>query len=774
MANVDANGNRTEYEYDAAGRRVLVRDALGNETQTEYDPRGLRTAMIDANGHRTEFVYDAGEQHIQTIHPDGSTQSMSYDALGRVISKTDERGRITNHAFDPKGNLLSVTDALDQVTAYSYDEQNNKLTQTDALGRATSWAYDNMGRIISRTLPLGQVETHTYDLQGRKTSHTDFNGATHNYSYTPDNDDVLRIDYEDGTFVEYTYTANRLMETATTESGVTAYTYDERNRVLTETQPNSAVLTYSYDFTGNRTQVSVTKGTNASVTDYSFDELNRLATVTDASGTTTYTYDPVGNRETVTYPNGTLTQYTYDTRNRLVQLQTQDPTNQVLLQFDYTLDATGRRTSITENNGRVTTYTHDALYRLVEENITDPANGDYNASYIYDPTGNRIEETVDGITTGFFYDDNDRLTQTGGTRYTHDDKGNTLTETLDGVVKTYSYNDKRQMVQSNIDGIETAYTYNHQGIRQSQNNNLETKNYVIDFNRDYAQVLMELDSADSLNVNYTYGDDLISQDRAGSTSFYHYDGLGSTRGLSDSAGSLTDTYFYEAFGSVLGQTGSTPNDYLFTGEQFDTGLGQYYLRNRYYDQGIGRFTQMDTWMGRDQDPITLNKYVYANADPANWTDPSGYFGIGSLNAGIRGTISLGLRASANIKKVVLNTYNRVISKFGKNNRKAKKGKNKDEEPNTLRQWGVMLEARAGAGTAIIGPGTQKTLADSPRLVALYGPGRWVKMKHEKAFDSGFSGKGYPKNRRGTKVVIHYFKNLDTRERVEFKFKNRGV
>ena len=254
-------------------------------------------------------------------------------------------GRQVTYTYSPEGDLLSVTDLMGNTTEHRYmqstnphyDEQNSKLTQTDALGRTTTWAYDSMGRIISRTLPLGQVETHSYDLQGRKTSHTDFNGATHNYSYTPDNDDVLRIDYEDGTFVEYTYTANRLMETATTESGVTQYTYDERDRVLSETQPNSAVLTYTYDFAGNRTQVSVTKGTNNTLTDYSFDELNRLSTVTDASGTTTYTYDPVGNRGTVTYPNDTLTQYTYDTRNRLVQLQTQDPTNQVLQQFDKAL-----------------------------------------------------------------------------------------------------------------------------------------------------------------------------------------------------------------------------------------------------------------------------------------------------------------------------------------------------------------------------------------------------------------------------------------------------
>ncbi len=50
----------------------------------------------------------------------------------------------------------------------------------------------------------------------------------------------------------------------------------------------------------------------------------------------------------------------------------------------------------------------------------------------------------------------------------------------------------------------------------------------------------------------------------------------------------------------------------------------YYLRARYYDQGIGRFTQMDTWMGRNHDPVSLHKYLYAGNDPVLMIDPSGY------------------------------------------------------------------------------------------------------------------------------------------------------
>ena len=49
---------------------------------------------------------------------------------------------------------------------------------------------------------------------------------------------------------------------------------------------------------------------------------------------------------------------------------------------------------------------------------------------------------------------------------------------------------------------------------------------------------------------------------------------------------------------------------------------------------------MDTWMGINSDPITLNKYLYANADPVNFIDPSGNISLGSLMSGINGSARL--------------------------------------------------------------------------------------------------------------------------------------
>jgi RHS repeat-associated protein len=146
-------------------------------------------------------------------------------------------------------------------------------------------------------------------------------------------------------------------------------------------------------------------------------------------------------------------------------------------------------------------------------------------------------------------------------------------------------------------GDRVSYEYDADGIRVSATVNGETTDFLVDKNRAYAQVLEEFKSDDSVTL-YVYGHDLITQVRDGESLFYEVDGLGSTRGLTDDNGELVDEYQYEAFGGLIGSSGTSENNYLFAGEQFDEGVEQYYLRDRFYDQGAGRFTRRDVFQGR--------------------------------------------------------------------------------------------------------------------------------------------------------------------------------
>jgi RHS repeat-associated protein len=63
--------------------------------------------------------------------------------------------------------------------------------------------------------------------------------------------------------------------------------------------------------------------------------------------------------------------------------------------------------------------------------------------------------------------------------------------------------------------------------------------------------------------------------------------------------------------------------YRYAGEQWDADLGLYYNRTRYLDVERGRFWTSDSFEGEIEEPISLHKYLYGNANPVGNVDPSG-------------------------------------------------------------------------------------------------------------------------------------------------------
>jgi RHS repeat-associated protein len=267
---------------------------------------------------------------------------------------------------------------------------------------------------------------------------------------------------------------------------------------------------------------------------------------------------------------------------------------------------------------------------LKEEIISDTTR---TISYSYDVVSNRLtrNDSLEGNTV-YEYDGNDRLLKevTNGvtTTYTYDNNGNTLTKTVGTAKTTYEWDVENRLVGADTDGDgvnDVTNEYDGDGVRIRQTVAGEETRFLVDKNRDYAQVLEEYTPSKIIKASYIYGHDLISQLRNTERSFYHVDGLGSTRALTDINGLLTDAYAYEAFGEIIKQLGNTQNSYLFAGEQRDPNLGLDYLRARYYDPKIGRFVTRDTFEGALLIPISLNKYLYANANPIKYIDSSGNF-----------------------------------------------------------------------------------------------------------------------------------------------------
>ncbi|NCS32928.1 MAG: tandem-95 repeat protein [Microcystis aeruginosa G11-01] len=656
IAEVDERGNITRYTYDDAGRRTetILPDSTPNDDTDNprilvtYDALGRQISQTDPLGRKTQFVYDNLGRPTGQIFADNTSISSTFDQAGRVIAKIDQEGNKTKYEYNALGQLTAVIDALNNRTEYGYDELENLITQKDAKANITKYEYDGIGRRIATQLPLNQHSTTQYDQVGNIVSTTDFNGEIITFIYDERNR-LIKKALPNNEQVIYTYTLTGQRATETDGNGTITYQYDSRNRLLSRIDPDGVKIEYTYDAAGNRTSVNIPSGK----TSYTFDEQNRLKTVTDFSnGVTNYTYDLAGNLIKTTLPNGTIETREYDLLNRLLYLQNSNSTS-IINSFRYTLDKVGNRLTVVEQDGRKSNYEYDDLYRLLEEEVIDGTTR--TISYTYDAVSNRLtrNDSVEGNTT-YQYDKNDRLLKevTNGvtTNYTYDNNGNTLSKTTGTDKVNYQWNAENRLIglDNNGDGVnDVTNKYDGDGIRISQKVNGDETRFLVDKNRDYAQVLQEYTPSKIIKASYIYGNDLISQLRNNQRSFYHVDGLGSTRALTDINGLVSDRYAYEAFGEIIKQLGNTKNLYLFAGEQRDPNLGLDYLRARYLDVSTGRFVSRDPFAGLQNSPITLNKYLYTGSNPINGRDPSGYMTLSEINV-VMGQLGSLSRSTANL------------------------------------------------------------------------------------------------------------------------------
>jgi YD repeat-containing protein len=185
----------------------------------------------------------------------------------------------------------------------------------------------------------------------------------------------------------------------------------------------------------------------------------------------------IGNKAHEALPNGVTTDYTYDTLNRLVDVNTADATGKSLLSQTFILNKDGTRASLhqtqlqNDNTTIVTTDTnwaYDPDGRLSSEGYTsavgDPASTieQHGDLFAYDLAGNRLYQQHDGGTTNYTYDArNEMITQNGAT-VSYDNNGS---ETTGPDGKTFTYDVRNKMASATSGGQTTTYLYDDNGNR---------------------------------------------------------------------------------------------------------------------------------------------------------------------------------------------------------------------------------------------------------------------------------------------------------------------
>ncbi|HYE32393.1 MAG TPA: RHS repeat-associated core domain-containing protein [Methylomirabilota bacterium] len=668
---VGFSGLGTLYEHDVEGRLVQKRPVLATPSfiggaaaanaSTAYNPSGANNALkftaaltgTELNGAKVVFIpdstmtassvrvsYDKASQLATIVYNGSATAITLRDAVNSTVGLPFTAALDPAEAGNTGAGVFSAGPSSDSIwTTFTYTPTGMRAEMVDNKGtsnaRTTKYAYDELGRLKVKQMPEGTL-SYGHDAVGN----------------------VTRISARSS----YTFPSAR------------PWAFVEAQLAANPSWASWAHMEYQHDSRNRLWKVFGAPGNGDPRGTYEYDAGGQVKTLVNGSGSlvTTYEYNSRGQLRYQKSLNGAVTHASFDYDD----FDTSDALNFHNSAPESSADAakrklaaSGLRQAVAEriiyggvNQRRLVSYSYDGMNRLKAERArngttswpawpgvalpTSPDGGDilydladaYDSSG-YDKVGNRQTRTENqaGVQaqSGLGYDLNDRLHYVSSPA-SYDGNGNSryqatyTSPATAGLVASTSaapdvYNADNRLV-SRAGTITLVYDGDGHRVRKL-NGGAATRYYLVDDQNPsgYAQVLQESAVLGGSPVmTYTLGQRILEQRKPGAnTHFYGYDGHGSVRFLF-AGGVVSDRFVYHAFGNEIARNGTTECNYRYAGEQWDAELGMYYLRARYYHPDLGRFWTMDSFEGNQTDPLSLNKYLYAHANPVNMVDPSGF------------------------------------------------------------------------------------------------------------------------------------------------------
>jgi RHS repeat-associated protein len=652
----DENSHNTTYCFDAEARVVKTIDALSHQTGTSWTSNSNVATFTDGTTQTATLGYDTLNNPSSALIPTGASSSATYNNGSHPHSPdtaTDMQGNVWSYGYGAAGNLTTVTVpglATDNQYLYTYNGDGTLATMTEPLGDSNSThktiysytagdltgidypgsmgdvalTYDSVHRLKTKTDGKGNTATYTYDTLNRVTdvSYTDPGGvaagAIHN-TFDTDGNVTKRID----------------------PSGTYTFIYDSLNRQTKKTLPDLSTVVYGYDPASNLTSLVDSSGT----TTYGYDVVNNLTSETDpgAASATSFTFDNANHELTRTYPNGVVQTITRDNSGRIKTIVGKTAGGTVLTSYTYTYKLG------TLDTGLVQTKTINASQtQATADTVTYGYNGRNNLktaaslnstdyTYSYDNDAN-ITKVVGAATTTYTYNNADALcwsvsgassnacgtAPAGATTYTIDANGNETTSSA-GLALTYNAMDQTTSIDpvGAVGPVAMAYGADTQDERVTKGTTA-FQNNLMGVGKEGTSTFYHFSDASTKTF-------ALTSEKIGSATYYYlYDGQGSVAALTNSSGTISavDSYKYDPFGGKVSATGTVANPWRYVAQYLDTETGMYHMGARYYDPTIARFTQVDPNSGQLTSPLTLNRYLYANDNPINGSDPTGRFGLG--------------------------------------------------------------------------------------------------------------------------------------------------
>lgn len=646
-------GKVSTKQYDEiTGLLLKETDPRGVFTTYNYGSFGLISSTIDSLSRTQSFEYDAQGNLTRSVLPMNEAMVYTRDVAGNVLTKANSKNQVSSYSFDAFNRLLSVTTPSGKTTSYTYLLTGELAQITNPEEYKTTFEYNSMGRLKKKISPKGQITQLSYDANGNVTQEIDPNGAIKVYEYNIQ-DQLTKKIFPDNEYI-FTYTDTGKPATISNLNSTFNYTYatvhgEEQVSAITQDVLDipSNTIDYSYREDGKL----IAMESNFISYNYQFNDSDMLSRVENSLGQVfSFGYD-LSNRLTTVSRNGVFsTQHTFDANSFLKEM-VHRKSGLIVSQFNYSRDEVGNRTNMTtlagahnyqyDSEGQLTSSSHpeaDALHQL--ETFTHDSLGnraqDNQGSYIYDSKKHLLEEDWKYL---YSYDPNGNLTSKQEKNF--------------GKVWNYTYSSENQLLIAQyfdnnnlIRRIEMSYDALGRRVQKKiiENSQERTRKYVYNSN----EIIAELDEDNDVLVKYTHSglrtDDVLSMDvtsegvskgiaPVSGTYYFLKDSLGSIIDIANSSGAFVQHYVYSSYGKLLKienmgidqtQNPSIKTSYSYTNREYDSEMGLYYYRARYYDAHSGRFMQEDPQPGGLELPISVvNRYIYAHNNSTNLTDPEG-------------------------------------------------------------------------------------------------------------------------------------------------------
>jgi len=660
----DAAGKTTTFAYNSLGQLVSTTDPLGQTTtfnyfdadasgkqrkhrvasvngplpgdsdivSFDYDARGNLALLTGPDGYHVAMQYDVFDRLERRTFPDGTYEILGYDRLD-LVSLTDRLGRQSTLTYNALRQLTSVVDPANRTVKFAWCKCGSLKQIIDALGRTTSWRYDVQGRPLQKIYADGSSQRYRYTpLSGRLSAIIDEKGQVQDLAYNLD-ETIASWTFLNAAVatpaVSFSYDAAfpRLVS-MTDGTGTTAYAYNAivvgtlgAGRLASVDGPlagDTDKITYTYDELG-RSKGYAVNGVGETV---DFDALGRVIKAVNPLGTFNYTYvGPTGRPQKVDYPNGMSANFSYNDLAgdfRLNDLHYQLADNSTVARFSYAYNAVGNITQWTQRlpAGNIarrwdTSYDNvDQLTAIVSRNPdTGAALPTGNYAYTHDKAGNRLTETIDGVTAAASYNALNQLVSIAG--------GNSAA--LPNL--TYEWDANDRLVAINYPGSNNRSEFTYDGLGRRMSVTEKTGNTVNAQNKFVWAGLAMLEQRDAAGtaVQKRYfgsgmqtleGDQFVAR-------LFARDHLGSVRSVL--AGTTTAaTVDYGPWGQRT-VAGSDPTSLAFTGHWLHAPSALAVAPYRSYAPWQGR------WLSRD--PIGesdgVNLYAYVANNPVSLFDPMG-------------------------------------------------------------------------------------------------------------------------------------------------------